>query len=105
MARTAAQASNEPLALSASRVFVDDLQVCCDPVVLAFEDMSAHQPLPDLIGQTRALDAICLAANINHADFNQFVLGPDGAPPFAEYAHAPRDFIKLSEAFGSFEDE
>lgn len=55
-----------------------DLQVCCDPALLEFEDTSTLEPLPGLIGQERALGAIKLAASIAHADFNLFVLGPAG---------------------------
>ncbi|MDO8986221.1 Lon protease family protein [Cypionkella sp.] len=58
---------------------VKDLQVCCDPALLDFEDTSNLEPLPGLIGQERALGAIKLAASITHADFNLFVLGPGGA--------------------------
>lgn len=56
-----------------------DLQLCCDPGLLDFEDTSSLEPLPGLIGQERALGAIKLAASITHADFNLFVLGPCGA--------------------------
>jgi len=58
---------------------VKDLQLCCDPGLLDFEDTSGLEPLPGLIGQDRALGAIKLAASIPHADFNLFVLGPSGA--------------------------
>jgi lon-related putative ATP-dependent protease len=63
---------------SPSLLAVKDLQVCCDPKLLDFEDTSSLQPLPGLIGQERALGAIKLAASIAHADFNLFVLGPSG---------------------------
>jgi hypothetical protein len=58
---------------------VSDLQLCCDPALLEFEDTSSLEPLPGLIGQERALGAIKLAASMPHADFNLFVLGPVGA--------------------------
>lgn len=57
---------------------VTDLQQCCDPALLDFDDTSTLEPLPGLIGQDRALGAIKLAASIGHADFNLFVLGPGG---------------------------
>ena len=56
-----------------------DLQLCCDPALLDFEDTSSIEPLPGLIGQERALGAIKLAVSIPHADFNLFVLGPSGS--------------------------
>ena len=58
---------------------VKDLNLCCDPGLLDFQDTSSLDPLPSLIGQDRALCAIKLAAGIPHADFNLFVLGPTGA--------------------------
>lgn len=62
----------------ATLLTLQDLQICCDPALLTFEDTSSLEPLPSLIGQDRALGAITLAASIGHADFNLFVLGPDG---------------------------
>lgn len=76
--RSSTRDSNEPLAPSATLLGLGDLQVCCDAGVLDFEDTSTLEPLADLIGQSRALDAIRLSASINHADFNLFVLGPEG---------------------------
>ncbi len=61
-----------------SQLAVKDLQICCDPGLLGFDDTSSLEPLPGLIGQERALGAIRLAASIAHADFNLFVLGPAG---------------------------
>ncbi len=68
-----------PMAAPATLLALKDLQVCCDPTVLTFKDTSALEPLPGLIGQDRALGAIRLAASMAQADFNLFVLGPDGA--------------------------
>lgn len=56
-----------------------DLRRCCDPALLTFETTDQLEPFPDLIGQERATGAIHLAASIGHADFNLFVMGPDGA--------------------------
>ncbi len=56
-----------------------DLEVRCDPSLLDFTDTSTLEPLPGLIGQDRALGAIQLSASIGHADFNLFVLGPEGS--------------------------
>lgn len=56
----------------------DHLRARCDPAVFSFETTSTLDPLPALIGQERALDAIRLAANIRHQGFNLFVLGPEG---------------------------
>lgn len=68
------QTASSPLLLA-----VKDLHRGCDPDLLDFHDTSELDPLPDLMGQDRALGAIKLAASIPHADFNLFVLGPTGA--------------------------
>lgn len=77
--RSKGRAADQEKASSPSLLAVKDLQVCCDPALLDFEDTSTLEPLPGLIGQERALGAIKLAASIAHADFNLFVLGPVGA--------------------------
>lgn len=77
MARSSQQ-DTDTEAAPATALTPDDLHICCDPALLAFEDTSTLEPLPDLIGQERALGAIRLSASIGHADFNLFVLGPDG---------------------------
>nr|WP_083101380.1 ATP-binding protein [Pseudophaeobacter leonis] len=56
----------------------DKLRQRCDPASLPFastKDLAEHS---ELIGQARALDAICLSSKITHRDFNLFVLGPTG---------------------------
>jgi lon-related putative ATP-dependent protease len=65
--------------LSPTLLTLRDLQICCDPALLTFKDTTELEPFPGLIGQERALGAIHLAASIAHADFNLFVLGPDGS--------------------------
>lgn len=75
---TTSRTSDADSVLSPSLLAVKDLQICCDPALLEFEDTSGLEPLPGLIGQERALGAIKLAASIRHADFNLFVLGPGG---------------------------
>lgn len=89
--RTAKKASDvSPLLLT-----LKDLQVCCDPALLDFEDTSGLEPLPGLIGQERALGAIRLAASIAHADFNLFVLGPGGTGK-----HSAVQYLLGNEAAG-----
>lgn len=77
--RSTNRAADQETASTPSQLTVADLQLCCDPALLDFEDTSSLEPLPGLIGQERALGAIKLAASIAHADFNLFVLGPVGA--------------------------
>lgn len=60
-------------------VLPTDLRRQCDPAVFDFATTADLEPLPALIGQQRALDAIRLAARISHQGFNLFVLGPEGS--------------------------
>lgn len=51
----------------------------CNPEAFAFETTKTLEPLDGLIGQSRAIDAIRLAATIRHRRFNLFVYGPEGS--------------------------
>lgn len=50
----------------------------CDPQVLGFRTTEDATAFSGLIGQDRALDAICLSSGMSHRDFNLFVVGPTG---------------------------
>lgn len=54
------------------------LHHACDPAQLSFQTTAELENLPDLIGQTRALEAVRFGAGIRHAGYNIFVLGPSG---------------------------
>jgi len=56
----------------------DQLRTACDPAQFTFRSSSELQPVPLLIGQERALDALALGADITARGFNLFVLGPMG---------------------------
>ena len=56
----------------------DDLRRRCDPASLDFATTEDLEPLHELVGQERAVEAIRLAAGIGHRRFNLFVLGPEG---------------------------
>lgn len=56
----------------------DKLRQSCDPALLGFETTQESTGLVKLIGQDRAMDAICLSSGMTHRDFNLFVLGPTG---------------------------
>ena len=64
---------------SAEPLKVGQLCVMCDPSVFDFKTTKSLTPLDELVGQTRALDAIRMAAKIRHHDFNLFVLGNPGS--------------------------
>ena len=51
----------------------------CDPSAFAFSSSEELDGLDHLIGQERAVDAIRLAVEIPHRDFNLYVLGPTGS--------------------------
>lgn len=50
----------------------------CAPFAFSFKTTDELDPLDDWPGQDRALEALRLAAEIPHPDFNLFVLGPPG---------------------------
>ncbi|WP_347311913.1 Lon protease family protein [Defluviimonas sp. SAOS-178_SWC] len=54
------------------------LRTVCDPAILPFRSTDELEGLDCLVGQDRAMDAIRLAVQIAHCDFNLFVLGPNG---------------------------
>ena len=64
--------------LNGTQVPVRALRAECDPATLGFASTADLEPLPALIGQDRALEAIRLAASIPHHGFNLFAYGPEG---------------------------
>ncbi|MFC2969244.1 Lon protease family protein [Acidimangrovimonas pyrenivorans] len=54
------------------------LRTACDPAQFSFRSTEELETLDHLIGQERAVDAIRLAVEMPHRDFNLFVLGPSG---------------------------
>lgn len=56
----------------------DMLRQRCDPARLGFQSTREVSGYPGLIGQQRAIDAICLSSGMTHRDFNLFVVGPTG---------------------------
>lgn len=69
MAKTPATPAGLPPAALARR---------CDPAQLGFTTTDEVEQLDQMIGQDRAMDAIRLAAGMEHRDFNLYVLGPTG---------------------------
>lgn len=54
------------------------LRAECDPKTLGFKTTASLKPTLGFIGQARAIDAIKLSAEIDHRDFNLYVLGREG---------------------------
>ncbi|MGB3243755.1 MAG: ATP-binding protein [Sulfitobacter sp.] len=54
------------------------LRVQCDPKTLGFDTTASLKTARGFTGQDRAIDAIKLSANIDHKDFNLYVLGREG---------------------------
>ncbi|WP_114967299.1 Lon protease family protein [Alkalilacustris brevis] len=62
----------------ATELPADALRAVCDPGIFDFATTATLDPLPALIGQERATEAIALAAGMRHKRFNLFVAGPQG---------------------------
>jgi predicted ATP-dependent protease len=50
----------------------------CDPAQFGFQTTAELQDLTEIVGQVRAMDAVCFGAGIRHDGYNLFVLGPTG---------------------------
>lgn len=57
---------------------VHQLRQICDPEQFSFKTTEELEPLDNLIGQQRALEAIRFGTNIDSKGFHLFVLGPAG---------------------------
>ena len=73
MTRKSSKQISLPKGLPASR-----LRAECDPAKLGFKTTKTLKPAHEFIGQDRAIDAIRLSAEIDHKDFNLYVLGREG---------------------------
>ena len=85
---------------------VDRLRTACDPGQFTFRSSAELEPVPLLIGQERALDALAVGADIAARGFNLFVLGPMGTGRHsavrallearAKLAPAPSDWVYVN---------
>ena len=57
---------------------VEDLRCACDPVVFKFKSTADLDPLEDVIGQKRAVQAIDFGLNMESPGYNIFVTGQAG---------------------------
>lgn len=73
MARSRSDDGGLPAGLSPAK-----LRLEVDPDTLGFETTATLRESSGLVGQDRAIDAIKLSAEINHKDFNLYVLGQTG---------------------------
>ncbi|MCH8466966.1 MAG: AAA family ATPase [Roseinatronobacter sp.] len=64
----------------------DDLRRRCDPTALGFGTTDELEPLEELVGQDRAIEAIRLSTEMRHRRFNLFVHGPEGTGRYAAVA-------------------
>jgi lon-related putative ATP-dependent protease len=55
-----------------------DLRCVCDPRVFEFKNTSQINPLDEVIGQERAVQALEFGLNMNHSGYNIFVTGLEG---------------------------
>lgn len=56
----------------------EQLYHVCDPASFAFQTTAELEDLSEMLGQTRAMDAVRFGAGIRHGGYNIFVLGPSG---------------------------
>ncbi len=56
----------------------ETLHRCCNPDTLAFETTDELEDLQQILGQTRALDAVQFGIGIRSDGYNMYVLGPPG---------------------------
>lgn len=60
------------------RVPAEALRQACDPTVFGFESTAELEPLDEVIGQARAVQAIDFGLNMHSPGYNIFVAGPVG---------------------------
>ena len=60
-----------------------------DPKKLSFKTTDELEPLSEIIGQKRGVDAFRFGAGINKAGYNIFVTGPAGSGRLATVEKAP----------------
>lgn len=56
----------------------DALYTACDVDCLSFETTADLEPLEELVGQDRAVEAVRFAIGMGHDGYNLFALGPEG---------------------------
>ncbi len=88
-----------------------DLRCICDPKSFDFKKTSEIEPLDDVIGQARAVQAIDFGLNMESAGYNIFVTGLEGTgkstivqdlvKAFAHTRKTPSDWVMVN----NFEDE
>jgi hypothetical protein len=66
-----------------------DLRYLFDPQVFKFKNTSSVRPLDEVIGQTRAVQAIEFGLNMDSPGYNIFVTGIEGKPESRGPANRP----------------
>ena len=79
------------------------LRAVCDPKKLKFKTTGDIDQLDEILGQTRALDALRVGTELKHSGYNLFVLGGNGTGRYstvksyltkkAEEENAPSDWV------------
>jgi len=65
----------------------EDFPRCCDADQFGFKTTSELEPLTEIIGQDRALEAIRFGVGMKNEGYNLFVLGPPGTGKFTAINH------------------
>ena len=68
--------ANDPTSMTAIAPRL--LRQSCDPAELGFQTTAELEALPELIGQSRAMEAVRFGAGIRHQGYNVYVMGPPG---------------------------
>ena len=68
--------ANDPTSMTAIAPRL--LRQSCDPAELGFQTTAELEALPELIGQSRAMEAVRFGAGIRHHGYNVYVMGPPG---------------------------
>ena len=56
----------------------DRLYTACDPALFSFKTTADLEPLDEMVGQDRAVQAVRFAVGMRHEGFNLYALGPEG---------------------------
>ena len=59
------------------------LYTACNPDGVSFETTADIDPVEDVIGQDRAVEAVRFAIGMKHHGFNLFAMGPEGTGKYS----------------------
>jgi len=88
VARKTASGSHTKTEVNAAvALTIAELPACCDPEQFAFATTEELEPLREIVGQDRALEAIRFGIDMHHHGYNLYALGPPGVGKFTAIKH------------------